>query len=96
PSLCSESDDDDDHRENKAPVPGWAQTPNLHFSLVTQSQLNPEKVFGKVQPLALEDVFQNPARAHKYHKRTSSGNWGGADRLTQEEEEEYSRMMGFQ
>ena len=53
-SFNSESDDDEDRRENQAPVPGWAQTPNLNFSLATQSNLNPEKVFGKVQPLALE------------------------------------------
>lgn len=53
PSLVFSSESDDEE-ENKAPVPGWAQTPNLNFALASQSNLNPERVFGKVQPLALE------------------------------------------
>jgi hypothetical protein len=48
------------------------------------------------------DVFKAssavPRSEHlqKFRARSSSGNWGGEDRLTRQEKENYRKHMGFQ
>lgn len=41
----------------------------------------------------MDELFK--ARQGKFRARTSSANWSGADRLTEAEEREYARRMGF-
>ena len=45
--------------------------------------MDPDAVFGPVGSPHLEEMFRE--RAHKFRPRTSSANWAGQDRLTQEE-----------
>lgn len=94
PEVNSEySDSEDEDRPRSFNPPGWAQSPDLREALHAQSTINPDDIFGAVQPLRMEDIFK--ARTSRFRARTSSANWSGADRLTVEEEREYARRMGF-
>ena len=95
PDIKSEySDSDDEDRPNKgASLPAWAQSPEIRSALREQESFNPDDVFGPMKPLSMEEVFR--ARAGKFRARSSSANWGGQDRLTEREEMEYARRMGF-
>jgi hypothetical protein len=94
PDIDSEySDSDDEDRKKTFDPPDWAQSPNLHNALHSMSTVNPDNIFGAVQPLHIEDMFKS--RHSRFRARTSSANWSGTDGLTREEEEEYVRRMGF-
>jgi len=81
----------------------------LRTALAAQVQRDPDHIFGKVQPLSMEgtspatqqvkltsiDIFKGNKNVQRLHKRTSSGNWNGNDRLTEVEEENYRIQMGF-
>lgn len=95
PEIDSEySDSDDDDRKKNFDPPDWAQQANVTNALQSLSRVNPDNVFGAVQPLAIEDMFRT--RASRFRARTSSANWSGPDGLTKEEEEDYVRRMGFE
>jgi Inner centromere protein, ARK binding region len=94
PEIDSEySDSDDEDRKKNFDPPEWAQSPHLHNALHSLSTVNPDHIFGAVQPLHIEDMFKS--RRSRFRARTSSANWSGTDGLTREEEEEYVRRMGF-
>ncbi|KAI9355932.1 hypothetical protein DFJ73DRAFT_623263, partial [Zopfochytrium polystomum] len=73
-------------------VPDWASSPNLKEALERQERIDPDNVFGVIEPISLESVFKN---RKKRMRDSCAGNWTGADRLTLEEEEEYKRVMGY-
>ncbi|KZF25192.1 hypothetical protein L228DRAFT_265667 [Xylona heveae TC161] len=81
PDIASDSEDDD----SDFIPPNWAQSPNLRDLLVQQQLVNPEEVFGPIAPLHMEDIFRNEARHHRFRNRTSSANWSGNDRLTEDD-----------
>ena len=85
----SDSDEEDRHKD----IPLWAQSPELFQALQKQKTIDPDLLFGPVQPLKMEEIFKG--RSTKFRNRTSSANWNGADRLTEREELEYARRMGF-
>ncbi|KAG9249245.1 hypothetical protein BJ878DRAFT_410768 [Calycina marina] len=86
PDINTDSEDDDDDDEPKFPVKGWTNSPNIRDALMNQEGLNPEDIFGQPGPIDLEEVFsKNKERFHKFRPRTSSANWTGQDRLTQDE-----------
>ncbi|KAI0068208.1 hypothetical protein BV25DRAFT_1875503 [Artomyces pyxidatus] len=87
------SDSDDEGRQRGFDAPQWAQSPELRQALETQSTYNPDNIFGPVMPLRMEDLFRT--RHSRFRARTSSANWSGPDGLTQEEDREYARRMGF-
>lgn len=94
PEIDSEySDSDDEDRKKNFDPPEWAQSPNLRNTLEALSTVNPDNIFGAVQPLQMDDLFRN--RRSKFRARTSSANWSGNDGLSKGEEEEYARRMGF-
>lgn len=94
PSIRSEySDSDDEPSESDFKRPAWAESPALRHALEAQAQVNPDELFGPIKPLRMEELFKE--RAGKFRARTSSANWNGADRLTEAEEREYARRMGF-
>ena len=94
PDINSEySDSEDEDRPKTFDPPGWAQSPELLEALHLQSTINPDDIFGTIQPLKMEELFKT--RTSRFRARTSSANWTGADRLTAEEEREYSKRMGF-
>lgn len=95
PEIDSEySDSDDEDRKKNFDPPDWAQQANVTNALQSLSRVNPDNIFGAVQPLAIEDMFRN--RTSRFRARTSSANWNGTDGLTKEEEEDYVRRMGFE
>lgn len=49
------SDSDSEEKKKKdAELPTWAQSPNLHDALMAQSHINPDNLFGAIQPLRME------------------------------------------
>ena len=94
PDIASEySDSDDSEKETDFKRPAWAESPELKSALERQATLNPDELFGAIRPLNMDELFKQ--RAGKFRARTSSANWTGADRLTEAEEREYARRMGF-
>ena len=95
PEINSEySDSDDEDRKKTFDPPDWAQSPELKQALQMQSTINPDEIFGAIQPLRMEEIFKN-GRTSRFRPRTSSANWSGTDRLTEEEQNDYKRRMGF-
>ncbi|KAK3901023.1 hypothetical protein C8A05DRAFT_35308 [Staphylotrichum tortipilum] len=77
-----ESDEDDGHMA----VAAWADSPALKAALLAQERVDPMQVFGPPAPLNMEEVFsKSKDRWHKFRARTSSANWSGTDRLTEED-----------
>ncbi|KZT01027.1 uncharacterized protein LAESUDRAFT_496370 [Laetiporus sulphureus 93-53] len=94
PDINSEySDSEDEDRPRSFERPEWAQSPELRQALQQQSTMNPDDIFGAIEPLRMEDIFRT--RQSRFRARTSSANWTGTDQLTQEEERDYARRMGF-
>lgn len=84
PDIATDSDDSDDEKDFKPP--DWANSPALKELLAQQQLVDPMKVFGPIAPLMMEEVFKgNKERQAKFRARTSSANWNGPDRLTEEE-----------
>ncbi|KAI1505305.1 hypothetical protein F5X99DRAFT_277162 [Biscogniauxia marginata] len=87
PEINTDDEDDDEYDDGgKDMVAAWADSPNLRRALVEQESKDPFQVFGAPAPLNMEEVFvKSKDRFHKFRARTSSANWSGADRLTEED-----------
>ncbi|KAI0094875.1 hypothetical protein BDY19DRAFT_1080697 [Irpex rosettiformis] len=94
PDINSEySDSEDEDRPKSFNLPEWAQSPELRQQLEDQSRYNPDDIFGRIGPLRMEEIFRT--RQSRFRARTSSANWAGPDELTEYEEREYARRMGY-
>lgn len=83
PTDDEETDSDDDKAKD-AMVADWAKSPFLGDQLETQERYaDPDEIFGPVRSPHMEEMFKG--REHRYRNRTSSANWAGSDRLTEEE-----------
>ena len=84
-SEDSESSPDTAQKRTKsASLPEWAQSPALRDLLEHQEEhLDADAVFGPVPSPRIEEIFRE--RHHRFRSRTSSANWAGQDRLTDEE-----------
>ncbi|KAI9645613.1 hypothetical protein NHQ30_006355 [Ciborinia camelliae] len=87
PSDSEDEDDEDEEREKKEfQGLGWTDSPEIRKQLALQESIDPSKIFGRPQALNMEEVFdKSKDRFHKFRARTSSANWSGSDRLTEEE-----------
>ncbi len=86
PSIPSEEDSPEEVTTRRFAEPYWAHTPELQPALERQQLIDPEQVFGPIAPLDMAEIFRgNKDRMQKFRNRTSSANWNGQDRLTQEE-----------
>lgn len=87
PEIQTDDDDDDEDEDEHRGlgVASWADTPELRRELMKQETVDPLQVFGPPAPLKLEEVFKNKDRWNKFRARTSSANWAGTDRLTEDE-----------
>ncbi|QSZ33630.1 hypothetical protein DSL72_005198 [Monilinia vaccinii-corymbosi] len=90
PEIPSDSEDEDDEDEDKDKKDfqglGWTDSPEIRKQLALQESIDPSKIFGRPQALNMEEVFdKSKDRFHKFRARTSSANWSGSDRLTEEE-----------
>lgn len=81
-----QTDDEDDEDEGHIGVAPWADSPDLRRALMQQETIDPLQIFGPPGPLNMEEVFhKSKDRWHKFRARTSSANWSGTDRLTEED-----------
>jgi hypothetical protein len=81
-----DEDSDDDDRANKLQLASWTNSPDLRKILVGQETIDPMQIFGPPAPINMEEIFsKNKERFHKFRARTSSANWSGSDRLTEED-----------
>lgn len=89
PEIQTDDDDDDEEEDEGTKgtgVASWADTPALRRELMRQETIDPLQVFGPPAPLNMEEVFsKSKDRWQKFRARTSSANWSGADRLTEDE-----------
>lgn len=80
------TDDEDEDEDPGMQVAPWADSPALKQALVYQETLDPSQIFGAPGPLVMEEVFsKNKERWGKFRARTSSANWSGLDRLTEDD-----------
>lgn len=81
-----DTDDDSDEDDGHMAVAAWADSPALKAALLAQERVDPMQVFGPPAPLVMEEVFnKTKERWNKFRARTSSANWSGTDRLTDED-----------
>ncbi|OBT91698.2 hypothetical protein VE01_10263 [Pseudogymnoascus verrucosus] len=85
PEIHTDSEDEDSDAGGDFAVPEWANSPNLAAGIMAQEGCDPTSVFGAPGELRMEEVFRNKERWGKFRQRTSSANWSGTDRLTEEE-----------
>lgn len=85
PEIETDEEDEEDEAHGLN-VASWADSPDLRRALVQQETMDPSQIFGPPAALNMEEVFsKNKERWHKFRARTSSANWSGADRLTEED-----------
>jgi hypothetical protein len=82
PDIATDSEDEE---EEGFRAPSWTDSPALRELLSRQQLVDPQQIFGPIAPLQMEEVFKNKDRHKRFRDRTSSANWAGADRLTEEE-----------
>lgn len=79
-----DSESEDDKAAKGAMIADWAKSPYLGDQLETQERYaDPDEIFGPVGSPHMEEMFKG--REHRYRNRTSSANWAGSDRLTEDE-----------
>ncbi len=94
-SFGYSSDDEDDRRHKaKKAAPTWIDSPEIRQGAQAQQSIDPEELFGRIPEVVMDDLFPE-ARKGRFRPRSSSANWGGADRLTKQEEMEYAMRMGY-
>lgn len=84
PEIATDSEEEDSDAE-MLPVPKWAQPKELENLLRQQEGMEVDSIFGPIAPFSLEETFKTDKKIKKFRERTSSANWSGADRLTQDE-----------
>jgi hypothetical protein len=86
PEINTDDEDEYDDEEHKQMFAQWTDSPALRRALLEQETMDPMQVFGAPAPLNMEEVFsKSKDRWHKFRARTSSANWSGSDRLTEED-----------
>jgi len=86
PEIETDDEDDEDDDDRHIGVAEWADSPDLRRALMRQETVDPLQIFGPPGPLNMEEVFsRSKDRFMKFRARTSSANWSGADRLTEED-----------
>jgi len=85
PEIHTDSEDEDEDGGTDFAVPDWADSPALRDQLAAQDSIDPAEVFGPMPELKMEEIFKNKERWNRFRARTSSANWSGSDRLTDDE-----------
>ncbi|KAL8775577.1 MAG: hypothetical protein Q9209_000073 [Squamulea sp. 1 TL-2023] len=79
-----DSEHEDDKKAKGAMLPSWVRSPILNDLLREQEKSkDPDSIFGPSAAVNMEEMFKE--RHHRFRSRTSSANWAGNDRLTDEE-----------
>lgn len=86
PEIHTDSEDEDSDGGNDFVALGWTNSPEIRKQLALQETIDPAEVFGRPGPLVMEEVFsKSKDKFHKFRQRTSSANWSGTDKLTEDE-----------
>lgn len=86
PEVQTDSEDEDEEEKTKLPLLPWTDSPAIRKQLMEQEGMDPSEIFGGPKDLDMEAVFsKSKEKFHKFRARTSSANWSGEDRLTQDE-----------
>ena len=81
-----QTDDEDSDDDAHVGIAAWANSPDLRKALMGQETIDPLQVFGPPGALNMEEVFsKHKDRWQKFRARTSSANWSGSDRLTEDD-----------
>lgn len=86
PEIHTDSEDEDSDGKDEFVALGWTNSPDLRKALALQETIDPAQVFGQPGPINMEEVFsKSKDRFKKFRDRTSSANWSGLDKLTEDE-----------
>jgi hypothetical protein len=93
PEINTDSEDDDDDEDDSAKKPAfkgaaWIESPALRKQLMEQENIDPASIFGQADEhqFDMEQVFnKSKDKFSKFRDRTSSANWSGIDRLTEDD-----------
>jgi hypothetical protein len=86
PEIQTDDEDEEDDEPQPGTVASWANSPAIRAALLAQERMNPAAIFGEPGPINMDEVFHaSKDRLHKFRARTSSANWSGNDRLTEED-----------
>ncbi|PTD04818.1 hypothetical protein FCULG_00000447 [Fusarium culmorum] len=86
PEIQTDDEDEEDDEPQPGTVASWANSPAIRAALLAQEKMNPAAIFGEPGPINMDEVFHaSKERLHKFRARTSSANWSGNDRLTEED-----------
>ena len=86
PEIQTDDEDEDEDDAHGMNIAAWADSPDLRRALMRQETMDPSQIFGPPSNLNMEEVFsKNKDRWHKFRARTSSANWSGVDRLTEDD-----------
>ncbi|KAK6193960.1 hypothetical protein LQW54_011923 [Pestalotiopsis sp. IQ-011] len=86
PEINTDDEDEYSDDEQKQMFASWTDSPALRRAIMDQETLDPLRVFGAPGPLNMEEVFsKSKDRWHKFRARTSSANWSGTDKLTEDD-----------
>ncbi|KAG9259276.1 inner centromere protein [Emericellopsis atlantica] len=86
PEINTDDEDESEDEARNTMMADWADSPNLRGALLRQETVDPSQIFGPPAPLNMEEVFnKSKDRWHKFRARTSSANWSGLDRLTEDD-----------
>lgn len=86
PEINTDDEDEYSDEEHKEMFASWTDSPALRRALMEQETMDPTRVFGAPAPLNMEEVFsKSKDQWKKFRSRTSSANWSGADRLTEDD-----------
>lgn len=80
----TDEEESEDEKAKGAMLADWAQSPQLRQILEEQERnANADDIFGPPGSPHMEEMFKE--RRDRFRSRTSSANWNGSDRLTEEE-----------
>ena len=83
PQTDSEEEDSEEERKKKQNLPEWALTPEIRRALIDQEDIDTDALFGPPVAPNMEEMFK--VKDKRFRPRTSSANWGGQDRLTEDD-----------
>ncbi|KAJ3037541.1 hypothetical protein HK097_003473 [Rhizophlyctis rosea] len=104
PSDYSSDSDITDSDEDKSPlpkkrrtnIPAWADSPEVRKAQRAMRMRDPDALFGQKERMPpIEEVFKEGLRNKKAFRARQSSAFTGADKLTEEEIEEFKRKQGY-
>lgn len=84
--------DDEDNKSHKV-LQSWAETPQLHKTVMQNRTIDPVTIFGEVPRLNIEEIFES--QASRYRGKSSPSNFTPDEKQRKREAREYAIKMGY-